>query len=86
LNAIGYLPLPGDRVDLFLKAGYFNFFDVNLKVDGVTSDTGSDDGLALGGGLSVGATDQIGLRVEFDWYDVSGADLYTIDIGIEYRF
>jgi opacity protein-like surface antigen len=86
LNAIGYLPLPGDRIDFFLKAGYFSFFDVNLKVDGASVDTSSDDGLALGVGFSVGATDNIGLRAEFDWYDVSGADLYTVDIGVEYRF
>ena len=86
LNAIGYLPIPGDRLDLFLKAGYFNFFDVNLKVDGSTTDTSSDDGLALGAGASVAATDNIGIRAEFDWYDVAGAELWTIDIGIEYRF
>jgi len=86
LSAIGYLPLPGDRIDFFLKAGYFSFFDVNLKVDGATVDTGSDSGLALGGGFSVGATDNIGLRVEVDWYDVAGAELYTVDIGVEYRF
>jgi opacity protein-like surface antigen len=86
LNAIGYLPLPVEQIDFFVKAGYFNFFDVNLKVDGVTSDTGSDDGLMLGGGISVGATDHIGLRVEYDWYDLSGAEFYTVDIGVEYRF
>ena len=86
LNAIGYLPLPVEQIDFFVKAGYFNFFDVNLKVDGVTSDTGSDDGLMLGGGISVSATDHIGLRVEYDWYDLSGADFYTVDFGVEYRF
>jgi opacity protein-like surface antigen len=85
LNAIGYLPLPADDIDFYLKAGYFNF-STNLQVDGVTTDTGTDDGLALGGGISVAATDRIGLRLEFDWYDVSGADLYTVDIGLEYRF
>jgi len=86
LNGIGYLPLPSDRLDLFVKAGYFNFFDVNIKTDGQTTDTSSDDGLALGAGLSVGATENIGIRVEVDWYDVAGAELWTVDIGLEYRF
>ncbi|MGI9342161.1 MAG: porin family protein, partial [Gammaproteobacteria bacterium] len=83
LNGIGYLPIRAERLDLFVKAGYFNFFDVNIKTDGVVSDTSSDDGLALGAGFSVRATEQIGFRVELDWYDVTGAELWTADIGIE---
>ena len=86
LHGIGYIPLPGDRFDLYLKAGYYNFFDVNLNIDGQTSDTGSEDGLALGLGTSIQATDQVGVRLDFDWYDVGGAELWTIGMGLEYRF
>lgn len=86
LDALAYLPSPSERIDFFLKGGYFDFFDTDLKVDGVTTDTGSDDGLKLGAGSAIQATDDIGIRVEFDWYDVSGADLWTIGIGAEYRF
>ena len=86
LHAVGYLPSFSERIDLFLKGGYFNFYDVNLKVDGATADSGSDDGLALGFGTSFDAGNDIGVRVEFDWYDTSGAELWTIGIGAEYRF
>ena len=85
-NAIGYVPLPGDRFDLFLKAGYFDFTNVKLKVDGITTETGSEDGLTLGFGAAIRATDVIGIRVEFDWYDVNAADLWTFNMGAEYRF
>jgi len=86
LHGIGYIPLPGERFDLYLKAGYYNFFDVNLKIDGQTTDTGSEDGLALGFGSSIQATDQVGIRLEGDWYDIGGAELWTVGLGLEYRF
>ena len=86
LHGIGYIPMPGDRVDFFVKGGYANFFDVDLKVDGSTVDSGSEDGITLGAGFAIEATDNVGIRIEYDWYDVSGADLYSIGIGAEYRF
>lgn len=86
LNGIAYLPSPIESVDLFLKGGYFNFFDADLEVDGVTTDSGDEDGLTLGLGASLDTEDGIGIRVEFDWYDTKGADLWTIGIGAEYRF
>jgi len=86
LHAIGYLPSPVERMDFFLKGGYYNF-DVNLKVDNVVTDSGSTDGLALGLGTAIDAADNLGIRVEFDWYDISGnVDMWTIGIGAEYRF
>ena len=83
---IGFLPSPVERMDFYLKGGYFNFFDLTVKTDNVTTDTGSDDGLALGIGTAIDAGDNIGIRVEAHWYDTTGADLWTIDIGAEYRF
>jgi opacity protein-like surface antigen len=86
IDAIGYIPLPGDRFDLFLKAGYVDFTNVTLKIDGADVNTGTEDGLTLGFGASVRATDVIGIRVEFDWYDTNAADLWSMNLGAEYRF
>ncbi len=86
LHGIGYVPLPGDRLDVFLKAGYYNFFDVKLQIDGQTTDTSSEDGLALGIGTSLQATDHLGVRLEGDWYDIGGAELWSVGLGLEYRF
>ncbi len=86
VDGIVYLPSPAERMDLFLKAGYFSFFDAKVTTDGVETDSGSEDGLTFGVGSAFQATDEIGIRVEFDWYGVSQADLWTIGIGAEYRF
>jgi opacity protein-like surface antigen len=86
LSGVGYIPLPGDRLDLFLKAGYVDFTNIKLKIDGVELNSRSEDGLTLGLGASVRATDRIGIRVEFDWYDVNTADLWSFNLGAEYRF
>ncbi len=86
LSGVGYIPLPGDRLDLFLKAGYVDFTNIKLKIDGVELNSRSEDGLTLGLGASILATDVIGIRAEFDWYDTNGADLWTFNLGAEYRF
>jgi opacity protein-like surface antigen len=85
-DGIGYLPSPSEKIDFFLKGGYFYFFNVDLSIDGVKVDDTTEDGLTLGAGTAIEVTDKVGLRVEFDWYDVSGADLWTLGIGAEYRF
>lgn len=86
ISAVGYVPLPGDRFDLFLKGGYVDFTNVKLKMDGVDLITRSEDGLTLGFGGAIKATDVVGIRIELDWYDTTGADLWTFNLGAEYRF
>lgn len=85
-HGVIYLPSPAEKIDFFLKGGYFYFFNVELKIDGIKTDDTTEDGLSLGFGTAIEANENIGLRVEFDWYDVSSADLWTIGIGAEYRF
>jgi len=89
LHLIGYLPSFSERMDFFLKGGYFKF-DTELtqfETAGNTTNTGSTDGFAIGIGSAIDAGDNIGIRAEFDWYDTSGeVDLWTITIGAEYRF
>jgi len=86
LDAIGYLPSPIEEADLYLKAGYFNFYDVNLTGNGGTIDSGSDDGLKFGAGTALRVYENVGIRIEFDWYNITGAELWTVGIGAEYRF
>lgn len=86
IDAIGYIPVPSDRVDLFLKAGYVAFTNVELTVDGNDAGSTDEDGLTYGLGISIRATDKVGIRVEFDWYDTNAAELWSINIGAEYRF
>lgn len=84
-QGIGYIPSPMEEVDLYLKAGFYDF-DVDLTIDGVDGGEGSDSGAVLGAGGSVHLTEQLHFRTEFDWYDVSGAELWTVSVGVEYHF
>ena len=86
ISGVGYIPLPGERVDLFVRAGYVDFTNVKLKIDGADVNTRTEDGLTLGLGTSLLVTDAIGIRLEFDWYDTNAADLWSFNLGAEYRF
>ena len=85
-HAIGYLPSFSERMDFFVKGGYFNFYDFTAEVVDGSSSSGGADGLALGLGSSIDAGENLGIRLEFDWYDTPDADLWSIGIGAEYRF
>ncbi len=85
LHAIGYIPLGGEDFDLFVKAGYFDF-DIEVAQEGITTQTGSDSGLAVGAGMAIHVSDQLGVRTEIDWYDAEQASLWAVSLGVEYRF
>ena len=85
VDGIVYLPAPIEEMDIFLKGGYFNF-DSELEGDSGIVGSGSEDGPKLGLGAGILTDNDIGIRVDFDWYDTSGAELWTIGIGAEYRF
>lgn len=82
---VGNLPL-SDSFDLFAKAGGIRW-DADSFIDGV--DVGGDSGndLALGAGARWNITDSLGLRTEFDWYDVSDADeVWMVSVGLQFNF
>ena len=90
-SVLGYVPLPeeaSDKVDLFAKLGYFDL-DVDVTADftgGLKSAAGHDTGLVVGLGVSVEISEDFGVRSGFDWYDVDNADLWSVVLGVEYRF
>jgi len=83
--AIGYLPVPGDEIKFFGKVGYFDFEDELSLEDNVISN-GSEYGLMAGFGANLQITDRVGLRVDYDWFDIDVGDLWAINLGIEYHF
>lgn len=85
IDAVGYIPLPWEQVEFFLRAGHF-FFDVESKVNGSSTGTGGDNGVVLGTGIAVQVTDHLHFRTAVDWYDADLADLASIELGLEYRF
>lgn len=83
-SLVGYAPLGLDGIDLFGKAGYFTL-NQDLSLGGEFASRRTT-GLALGAGGRVALTDNIGVRLEFDWFGVKSADLWNTAIGVDYRF
>jgi OOP family OmpA-OmpF porin len=85
LYGVGALPL-GDTVELFGKAGVISW-DADSIVDGLS--VGADDGndLALGVGASWNVTERLGVRAEYDWFDIPNADnVWMASLGLVVRF
>lgn len=85
LFGVGALPL-GDSVELFGKAGVVSW-DADSVVNGLL--VGTDDGtdLALGVGANWNAEGTVGIRAEFEWFDIPDADnVWMASLGLTVRF
>ncbi len=85
LYGVGTLGL-SDNFDLFAKAGLISW-EADSFLNGVP--VGVDDGedLALGIGAKFGSESGLGLRAEFEWFDVDEADaVWMASLGLEFRF
>ncbi|MFW2404920.1 MAG: outer membrane beta-barrel protein [Gammaproteobacteria bacterium] len=90
--ALWYLPLFRDSdtdIDLFLKAGLYDF-DIDITVvegnSKVPGSLGHSTGVLLGGGFVLNVSENVGVRAVFDWYDVDNAELWALGLGLEYQF
>lgn len=91
-SAIGYIPLPSatnENIDLYARLGYFDF-DVDLTSPDLTGGTqasiGHDTGLVAGLGGTVKISEDFSIKTEYAFYDVDDSDLWTVTLGMEYRF
>ena len=85
LYGVGALGL-SDSFDLFAKAGVVSW-EADSLIDGVL--VGADDGedLALGIGARFNSGGALGLRAEFEWFEIDDADaVWMASVGIEFRF
>ena len=85
LFGVGALPL-GDNVEIFGKAGVISW-DADSIVDGLL--VGADDGtdLALGFGANWNTEGTVGVRAEFEWFDIPDADnVWMASLGLTVRF
>ena len=80
-----FLPIGGDDIDLYAKAGFFDF-DTDLSSNGQIDSSGHQDGAMAGAGASIGIADQFGVRAEFDYFDTENSDFWTVILGLEYKF
>lgn len=85
LTALGYLPLATENFQLFGKLGFFDF-DQDLELDGVNVSTRGADGLTFGIGADIGVSENVAVRLDGDFYDMDGADFWSIGLGVNYQF
>jgi len=85
LYAVGNLPL-SESFNLIAKAGAIRW-DADSFIDGVNVGGDSGNDLALGLGARWNVSNSLGLRTEFDWYNVSEADqVWMVSVGLQFNF
>ncbi len=82
---LGYLPIPEDEIDVYLKLGLFDF-DGDLSTNAGVNDSGHADGALVGAGGILHVSDNFGVKAEYNWYDIDDADLWSVILGLEYMF
>ncbi len=83
--AVGIIPV-NEKVNVFAKAGMF-MWDVTLEAAG-NGEIGSNDGtdFSFGFGASVNLTDQFGLVLEYQKFDLDDQDVSNISFGARLNF
>jgi len=85
LYGVGNLGL-SESFDLFAKAGVVSW-EADSLLNGMRVDTDDGEDLALGIGARFGAGSALGLRAEFEWFDLDDADaVWMASVGFEFRF
>ena len=85
LYGVGALGL-SESFDLFAKAGVISW-DAESKVFGVPVDVDDGQDLALGIGAKFNTSGSLGLRAEFEWFDIDDADaVWMASVGFEFNF
>lgn len=88
--AVGILPV-SDRLDLLGKVGLFSWdSDASATVSGATFDVSSldDDGTDpfFAGGIRYWVNDQIGIRGEWEQYELDDTDVTVLSVSGQLRF
>ena len=91
LSAVGYLPIGGDdnNIDLFGKIGGYDFdIDISQTISGSTvpGSLGHSTGFVLGAGAIFNVANNFGVRVGADYFDIEDADMWSLTMGLEYRY
>lgn len=85
LQGLLYIPMPSDEVQVYVKAGFYDFDD-DLGLGGSTISSSSESGLVAGAGAVIEISEHWGIRADFDWFDAKVGDLSSVNLGVQYSF
>ncbi len=85
LQGLVYIPTTFEEFDAYVKAGYYDFDD-DLALNGTNIDSSSERGFVGGAGLLIHIGEQLGVRLDIDWFNAEVGDLSSVNLGVEYRF
>ncbi len=84
LSLLWYMPTPSEEIDLYARAGLYAY-DQTLTV-GTIGERRQAEGVLAGAGLRIAIAERVRLNAGYDWYNYDDADLWTVNIGIDYHF
>jgi opacity protein-like surface antigen len=84
IHAVGYLPMSSDDIQIYGKAGIYDF-EQNLDTDSGSSSR-SASGITLGAGTQIAVASNVSLRLEGDWFDIDGGEFWTVSLGVNWHF
>ncbi len=89
VSALGIFPLSDGGLELYGKLGLYDY-DINLTVPQGNSQRpdslGHESGVFGGAGVVLNIGDNIGIRTEVIYYDISNADLWSLNMGVQIGF
>jgi OOP family OmpA-OmpF porin len=83
-SVAGAIPL-GDRASVYGKVGLF-FWDASLSATGFPDSSEDGNDLLFGAGASFDLTSQIGIRGEWERYDLDGDNVDMLSVGVQFMF
>lgn len=91
-SAVGFIPIFEDSetdIDFYGKFGFFDY-DINQTVQNgpsrVPGSLGHETGLLVGAGIVLNITDNIGIRTDANYFDISHADMWSLNMGVQIGF
>jgi OOP family OmpA-OmpF porin len=80
-----YVPMPTEEIQVYVKAGYYDFDD-ELSLEDNTNSSSSESGLVAGFGAMIEVSDRLGIRADIEGFDADVGDLWAVNLGLEYHF
>jgi opacity protein-like surface antigen len=80
-----YIPV-SDEIQVYAKAGYAYDMDEDLTVNNGSTSSDSENGFVWGGGASIQIAEHVGIRMDYDQFNLDVGEVWSVNLGVEYYF